>query len=156
MSLTGQIGSAWQWSYWIDLEKDINCYLGFRFFIYFRSEYLKQLQKYDPAHTKMNPASCLLGSRLVYNPFFLLAGALLFDEKICQMTAQFWLGLRDVRIIHSQAVIQRTIFVSPTFLEHGSAKKIAVCAHTNRHPNKQEDKGIFVFSGSELWTLFKY
>jgi hypothetical protein len=35
--------------------------------------------------------------------------------------------------------IMRTTVVSPAFLEHGSAEKIKVCAHTNRDPNKQED-----------------
>ncbi len=37
-----------------------------------------------------------------------------------------------------QAATQRTIDVSPAFLEHGSAKKIAVWAYANREPNKQE------------------
>jgi hypothetical protein len=50
-----------------------------------------------------------------------LAGALLFDEKIRQSAALFWFGLRDVGILYSQAVIQRTIDVSPAFLEHISA-----------------------------------
>jgi hypothetical protein len=34
---------------------------------------------------------------------------------------------------------ERTIDISPAFLEHGSAKKIAVWAHANSDPNKQED-----------------
>jgi hypothetical protein len=51
-----------------------------------------------------------------------LAGTLLFDEKICSS----WFGLRNVEVLHSQAAIQRTIDVPPEFLEHGSAKKIAV------------------------------
>jgi hypothetical protein len=51
-----------------------------------------------------------------------LAATLLFDEKICQNAALFWFGLR-VGILYSQAVIQRTIDVSPTFLEQGSAEK---------------------------------
>jgi hypothetical protein len=55
-----------------------------------------------------------------------LAGALLFDEKIRQNAALFWFGLRDVGILYSQAAIQRTIDVSPAFLEHSSAKKIVV------------------------------
>jgi hypothetical protein len=55
-----------------------------------------------------------------------LAGALSFDEKIRQNVALFWFGLRDVEILYSQAVIQRTIDVSPTFLEHSSAEKISV------------------------------
>ncbi len=72
-----------------------------------------------------------------------MAGALLFDKKIRERIALFWFGLRDVGIIHSQAVIQRTIVVSPAFLEHGLAYKIAVCAHTTRDPNKEDDKRHF-------------
>jgi hypothetical protein len=72
-----------------------------------------------------------------------LAGALLFDEKIHLRIALFWFGLWDVGILHLQAVIQRTIVFSPAFLEHGSAEKIAVCAHTNRDPNKQEEERHF-------------
>jgi hypothetical protein len=45
-------------------------------------------------------------------PVFLLAGALLFDEKIRQSAALFWFGLRDVEIPYSRAIIQRTIDVS--------------------------------------------
>jgi hypothetical protein len=41
-----------------------------------------------------------------------------------------------LQIFYSQAIIPRTIVDSPTFLEHGSAEKIAVCAHTTRDPNK--------------------
>jgi hypothetical protein len=37
--------------------------------------------------------------------------------------------LRDVGFLYSQAIIQRTIDVSPAFLEHGSAEKIGVGAH---------------------------
>ncbi len=35
-------------------------------------------------------------------------------------------------------------------------KKITACRYTNRDPNKKEVGLIFVFNGSELWTLFKY
>jgi hypothetical protein len=55
-----------------------------------------------------------------------LAGALLFVEKIRQSAALFWFGLWYVGILYSQAVIQRKFYVSPAFLEHGSAEKIAV------------------------------
>jgi hypothetical protein len=55
-----------------------------------------------------------------------LAGALLFEAKIRQSAALFWFGLRDVEILYSGAVIQRTIDVSSAFLEHGLAEKIAV------------------------------
>ncbi len=74
----------------------------------------------------MNPTSCLFGSRFAKNPVFLLASALLFDEKILQSSALFWFGLRNDGILYLQAAIQRTIDISPAFLEHGSAKKIAV------------------------------
>jgi hypothetical protein len=73
-----------------------------------------------------------------------LAGVLSFHEKIRQKTALFWFGLRYVGILHSRAVIQRTIVDFPAFLEHGSAEKIAVCGHTNRDPNKQEVGFSFV------------
>ncbi len=49
----------------------------------------------------------------------------------------------------SENVIQRTIVDFLAFLEHGSAEKIAVCAHTNHDPNKQEVGFFFV------WSLFK-
>ncbi len=78
----------------------------------------------------------MLGSRVVQNPFFLLASALLFDEKIRQSSPLFWFGLRNDGILYIQAAIPRTIVESPAFLEHGSAEKIAVCAHTTRDPNK--------------------
>jgi hypothetical protein len=38
----------------------------------------------------------------------------------------------------------RTIVDFPAFLKHGSAEKIAVCAHTNLDPYKQEVGFIFV------------
>jgi hypothetical protein len=66
------------------------------------------------------------------NPFFLLAGALLFVEKIREGAALFWFGSRDfeiLQIFYSRTAIQRTIVNFPAFLEHGSAEKLAVCAH---------------------------
>jgi hypothetical protein len=55
-----------------------------------------------------------------------LAGALSFDEKISQSAPLFWFGLQNDGILYLRAAIQRSIDVSPAFLEHGSAKKIAV------------------------------
>jgi hypothetical protein len=76
-----------------------------------------------------------------------LAGALLFDEQIRQNAALFWFGLRDVGILYTQAVILRTIDVSPTFLEPGWVEKITVWAYANRDPNKQEVGFIFAWNG---------
>ena len=112
----------------------------------FTFEYLKRLQNSELLHTNMNPTSCLFGLRFVQNPFFLLAGALLFTEKICQSVALFWYGLRDVRvssIFFSQAVIRRPIVDFPAFLETGLPEKIAVCYHTTCDPNKQKDQMYF-------------
>jgi hypothetical protein len=53
-----------------------------------------------------------------------LACALLFDEKIRQSAALFWLGLQNEEDLHSQGAIQRTIDVSPAFMEYGLVKKI--------------------------------
>jgi hypothetical protein len=55
-----------------------------------------------------------------------LAGALLFDEKIQQSAALFWFGLQNDVILYFRAATQRTIDISPAFLELGSAKNIAV------------------------------
>jgi hypothetical protein len=68
-----------------------------------------------------------------------LAVTLLFVEKIRQSAALFCFGLRIVgflQIFYSQAAIPKTIVDSPAFLEHGSAEKIVVCAHTTHNPNK--------------------
>jgi hypothetical protein len=53
-----------------------------------------------------------------------VAGALLLDEKIHQSPDLFWFGLRNDEVLHSQAVTQRTIDISPAFMEYGLAKKI--------------------------------
>jgi hypothetical protein len=55
-----------------------------------------------------------------------LADALLFNEKIRQSAALFWFELQDVGLLYSRVIIQRTIDVSPAFLEHGLAEKITV------------------------------
>jgi hypothetical protein len=55
-----------------------------------------------------------------------LAGALFFYEKIRQNAPLVLFCLRDVGILYSQAVTQRTIDVSPAYLEHGSAEKITI------------------------------
>jgi hypothetical protein len=85
-----------------------------------------------------------------------LAGALSFDEKICQSAALFWFGLWNDESFYLRAAIQRTIDASTAFMEYGLAKKIAAWAHTNREPNKQEIGFNFAWSGSELWSCFKY
>jgi hypothetical protein len=55
-----------------------------------------------------------------------LAGAHLFDEKICQRVTLFWFGLWNDEILYLQAATQRTIDASPAYMEYGLVKKIAV------------------------------
>jgi hypothetical protein len=69
--------------------------IGFGF-CNFTPELLKRLQSSEPLHAKINPTSFLFRSRFALNPVFVLAVALLFDEKVRQNAAQFWFGLRDV------------------------------------------------------------
>jgi hypothetical protein len=64
-------------------------------FLTFDLEYLIRVQRSEPLHAKMNPTSCLFGSRLASNAVFLLAGALSFDGKIRQSAALFWFGMRN-------------------------------------------------------------
>jgi hypothetical protein len=68
-----------------------------------------------------------------------LAGALLFDEKICQRDALFGLDcgmLEILQIFFSQAVIQRTIVDLPAFLETGLEEKDCGLWPYTRDPNK--------------------
>jgi hypothetical protein len=48
----------------------------------------------------------------------------------------FGLDVGILQIFYSRAVIQWTIVDFPAFLEHGSAEKIAIGAHTTCVPNK--------------------
>jgi hypothetical protein len=57
------------------------------------------------------------GFHIILSSYWL---AFLFDKKIRGSAALFWFGLRDDGILYSRAVTQRTIDVSPAFLEHGS------------------------------------
>ncbi len=135
-----KIGSALEWYHWIGLKRT-STDIWFLFFN-FDLEYLRRVQRSEPLHTKINPTSCLLGSWFVKSPFFLLAVTLSFVEKIRWSAVPIWFGLRIVgflQIFYLQAVIQRRIVDSSTYLEHGSAEKIAVCAHTTCDPNKEDD-----------------
>ncbi len=54
------------------------------------------------------------------------------SSSILVRVAEWW-------IFYLQAEIQRTIDVSPAFMEYGVMKKIAAWAHATHEPNKQED-----------------
>ncbi len=152
--LSSQIGSSWEWFHWIGSEKDINRYMFLIFNFTFKS--LKILQSSELLRTKMNPTSCLFRSRFVYNHFFLLAGALLMDEKIGQSTALFWFGLQDVGILQNILLTscnpKSSCWISRIF---GAWfwEKIAVCAHTNRVLNKQ-GLDSFLYEAAQIFEVF--
>jgi hypothetical protein len=82
-----------------------------------------------------------------------LTGALLFDEKI-QSAALFWFGLLYVGILYSQAVIQRTIDVPPTFFGArfgGKDRGLSTC----KLGSKQAE-GCIHFCMKQLRTLNSY
>jgi hypothetical protein len=60
-------------------------------FLFFYFTLLKRLQSSEPLHAKINPTSCFFGSQFALNPIFLLAGALLFDEKSAEVLLYFGL-----------------------------------------------------------------
>ncbi len=108
----------------------------------------------------MSPTSCFFGTQFVYNPFFLLAGALLFNEKIRQNAALLF-GLRAVGILQiffSQAVLQRTIVYSPAFLEFCLAEKIAVflCPYNSSAEEVGGLDGFLYGAAQNFKSLFKY
>ncbi len=52
-----------------------------------------------------------------------LSGVLSLHENIRLSAALFWFGLRNDGILYWRAAIQRTIDISPAFLEHGGQRK---------------------------------
>ncbi len=128
---SGQIGSALEWYNWIGLKKDINrtCF-WFLILILNIWEEFKVLSRF-----------LLVGITVCLESFFPIGCRTFICQKISR-AAVFWVGLQIVgflQIFYSQAEILRTIVDSPAFLEHGSAEKTVVCAHTTRDPNKEDD-----------------
>jgi hypothetical protein len=73
-----------------------------------------------------------------------LAGALSFDEKIRQSVALFWFRLRNDGILHLRAEIQRTIDISPAFLEHARFGK-KDCGLRTCKPRTEQSGGLEAF-----------
>jgi hypothetical protein len=132
--LSGQIGSAWEWYHWKARRKDINRYMFLIF--YFWSWIFEKTSKFLAASCKNN-SNLLLVRITVCMESCLAIGWRTFIwwknppkcTSILVWIAEWWM----------HAATQRTIDVSPAFLEHGSAKKIAFWAYANHEPNKQED-----------------
>jgi hypothetical protein len=76
------------------------------------------------------PACSDPGSRFAKNPVFLLAGALLCDEKLHQSAALFWFELGDAGILYSGAVIQRII--DPNWRKRSQFEHMQTVIQTSR------------------------
>jgi hypothetical protein len=108
----------------------------------------------EPLHTKMNPTSCLFGSRFVdLQAVFLSVSNISLSSSMLQAILYFCLDYVILwpssgrtlqagsyfgifKTFPSRAVIQRTIVGFFLFLEHGLVEKIKFCAHTILLPNK--------------------
>ncbi len=91
----------------------------------------------------MPPTSSFFSTRFV-GIEFLLAGALLFYEKIRRSDELFWFGLRDVgifQIFYSRAVLQSTIVDSPAFLEPMQFSR-KDCSLSPYNPSDEEVGGL--------------
>ncbi len=125
---SGHIGSAWEWNYWIGLEKDISRY---RFFIfYFWSWIFDKSSKFWAASWK-NESNLLIisfGSR-----------------SACAQTT----------IFSQPSGIQTKIEQHFGGFFHQIKERQPIGFYANHDPNKQEVGFIFAWSGSELWSLFK-
>jgi hypothetical protein len=105
----------------------------------------------------MPPTSCFFRTRFVKNPSVLLAGALLFDEKIHQSSGKccnIWFGLWDVGILqmfYLGAVLQRTIVdISRIFGTWFGGKDCGLCTFA------EEVGGLdgFLFESAQNFEVF--
>jgi hypothetical protein len=90
----------------------------------FTLEYCKRLQSSELLHAELNITSCLFGTVCIEScpP---IGWRTLFDEKIRNSSFYFGLdcGMMEFFTYEPQSKEQ---LISPAFLEHGLAKKIAV------------------------------
>jgi hypothetical protein len=75
-------------------------------------------------------------------------------KKSAEVLLYFGLDCGMMEFFYLRAAIQRTIDVSPAFMEYGLAKKIKASAHATREPNKQEDRRPFCMERLRTLKLF--
>jgi hypothetical protein len=123
-------------------------------FLNFTLEYLKRLQSSELLHTKINPTSCLSGSRFacrILSSYWLAHFYLM--KKSAKLLCSILVWIAGCWNLHSKAVVQRTIDVSPALLEHGSTKKIAV---STCKPWSKQVGGWITFCMKRLRTFKSY
>ncbi len=103
---SGLIESTWEWLHWIGLEKDISRY-RFLIFFFFTLEFEKT-SKFWAVSCKNESNLLLVRITVCIESCLPIGWHNLIWWKICQSAALFWFGLRDVGILYSQVVIQRT------------------------------------------------
>jgi hypothetical protein len=110
----------------------------------------------EPLHEKMNPTSCLFGSR------FACAQTAIFFAKPCSKNAGeelivLWIAARKQRFPASRNPNQNRAALWRIFSSNKSALAYRKTGfYANHDLSKQEVGFIFAWSDSELWSLFKY
>ncbi len=155
---SGQIGSAWAWGNWIGLKKDIDALYVSDFFILilniweefkFVSRFIQKLIQ-PPACWDHGLFSILSSCWLSH--FYMLKKS----AKYCSILvwiADCWFSSNIL-----QAVIPRKT-VDCIFGALFGRKNRCMCPYKMIQPvipTRKMIRGIFVWSGSELWSLFKY
>ncbi len=109
--------NAWEWYHWIGLDKDINCYRFLKY--YFWSWIFEKSSKFWAASCKNESNILPVRIRVCIESFLPIGCCTFIWWKNPPMCGSISVWLQDVGILYSRAVIQRTIDVSPAFLEHG-------------------------------------
>ncbi len=145
---SGQIGSAWEWYHWIGLKKDINRCMNIW-------EEFKVLSRFIQNESNL----LVVGITVCLESFLPIGYHTFICWKIRQSAALFLFGLRIVgflQIFSSQAVIQEQLLTLPHFCSTVRRKRTRFVAIQPVIPTRRMIRGIFVWSGSELWPLLKY
>ena len=113
-------------------------------------KYFKRLQSSELLHAKINPTSYLFGSRFAYNLFFLLAGTLLFDEKIRQSAALFGLDCGMMKFFTLKPQPKGQLMFLPHFWGTVWRKRSRLEHMQTVSRTSRRIRGIFAWSDSEL------
>ncbi len=120
------------------------------YFLIFDLEYLIRVQSSEPLHAKMNPTSCLFGSRFARNAVFQLAGALSFDEKIRRSATLFCLGCGIMEFFTCEPQSKEQLMSLPHLWSTVWRKRSRLEHMQTVNRTSRRIRGLFTWSGAEL------
>ncbi len=135
------------------LEKYIDCYKFLLFIFYL--ECLRRVQSSEPLHAIMNP------TLLVWITVCMCPNRDLFRRTVlqkcvrdinCSLDYGSWVKNSNIPYPNQNRASPWRIFSS----NKSAPANRKTAFHANCDPNKQEIRFVFAWSGSELWSLFKY